>query len=85
MCGQNGEDCCPYTEPFADTLPRGLMPRIDHGHIGHPWASRDWQDIDCSAPCTFNRNGKCSVPSLAEIGDDGRCKGFQAKLATGKE
>jgi len=49
-------------------------PRIDFP------VSRDWEDIDCaSAICINNSNSKCSVPSLAKIGEDGRCKGFKTK------
>jgi len=39
--------------------------------------SRDFEDIDCSAvSCVYNNNKKCTVPSLAKIGVDGRCTGF---------
>ena len=42
--------------------------------------SRDWKVIDCSAKaCIYNRDEHYTVPSLAEIGDDGRCKGFKVK------
>ena len=61
----------------------GLYDRIDHGYIGHPWASRDYADIDCSAiGCEYHLAGKCLVPSKATIGNEGRCLGFKAKLAT---
>lgn len=54
----------------------GLMPHND----GYPNLSRDWRDIDCTASaCASNRLGKCGIPSIAEIGDDGRCKGFQPR------
>lgn len=50
----------------------GLMP----DHDGFP-VSRDWADLDCGASgCAFNRVGKCSVPSIAKVGEDGRCVGF---------
>ena len=60
----------------------GLMGRMPKGNRGghHDWLSRDWEDIDCLATgCMFNRNEKCSVPSLCKIGEDGRCEGFKAK------
>lgn len=48
------------------------------GH--HPWASRDYEDIDCKAAgCMMNLNGKCAVPSVCKITEDGRCEGFIAK------
>ena len=66
--------------------PKRLYDRIDHGWSGHPWASRDWQDIDCNAiACKWNRDRKCSVPALAVIGNDGRCKGFVANIAEREE
>lgn len=45
--------------------------------------SRDWEDIDCSATSCRNndRRGKCIVPSVARIGDDGRCTGFRPVMA----
>ena len=51
----------------------------------YPHLSRDWVDIDCKASCEFQKNNKCLVPSLAEIGEDGRCKGFKAKMSTKRE
>ena len=54
----------------------GLMPH----HTGFPGLSRDWEDLDCSAEaCANNCFGKCGVPSLAKIGDAGRCEGFKPK------
>jgi hypothetical protein len=56
--------------------PMGLMARRPHGYP----VSRDWADIDCKAVgCKYNRSEKCMVPSRCKIGDDGRCKGFEAK------
>jgi len=53
----------------------GLMP----DHDGYP-VSRDWEEIDCSAVrCVYNLCKKCSVPSLAKIGEDGRCTGFRTQ------
>jgi hypothetical protein len=53
-----------------------LMPH----HDGFPLLSRDWDDIDCkSSNCDWNRDGKCLVPSLAKIGEDGRCEGFKPR------
>ena len=58
---------------------KGFMPRIDRA--GHPMSRDYYHDIDCSAVgCLFNREKKCSVPSLAKIGDDGRCVSFKAKI-----
>ena len=57
---------------------QGLMPHREHDYP----VSRDWEDIDCSCiTCIYNRYDKCSVASLAKIGDDGRCKGFKLKKA----
>lgn len=59
-----------------------MMPKGRIGGRGHhhDWLSRDWLDIDCKAVgCFFNRGGKCMVPSRCEIGDDGKCRGFQAR------
>lgn len=53
-----------------------LMPHRPHEFP----VSRDWQDLDCGASqCKWNDKflKKCKVPSLAVIGDDGRCKGFK--------
>lgn len=51
------------------------------GHGGdwrHP-VSRDYQEIDCNASsCMFNKDSKCTTPSLAKIGEDGRCEGFKS-------
>jgi hypothetical protein len=56
----------------------GLMPHND----GFPWLSRDWKEIDCSAKaCKNYGNGRCLIPSVAEIGDDGRCKGFTPSIS----
>lgn len=58
----------------------GICARIGKGkggHDHHPWISRDYLDVDCQAVgCMFNREKKCSVPSLYNIGPDGRCTGF---------
>lgn len=52
------------------------MPHND----GFPLLSRDWDDVDCrSISCVNNRNAKCLVPSLAKIGEDGRCEGFHPR------
>ena len=67
--GPNGE------EKFMTK--HGLMPHNDR----YPFFSRDWQDIDCkSISCQNNRGGKCTIPSKATIGVDGRCEGFSVKL-----
>ena len=48
------------------------------GH--HPWASRDYEEIDCEATgCMFNRGKKCMTPSICKIAADGRCEGFSPK------
>ena len=64
----------------------------EYGYMGlmsrdrSPWdfpVSRDWEDIDCSATaCIYNRIKKCTVPSLAKIGEDGRCGGFKTEIET---
>lgn len=55
-------------------------------HDGYPWLSRDWGDIDCrSQSCMHNRFSKCTVPSLAKIGEDGRCEGFKPGLLEVKD
>lgn len=51
----------------------GLM----QDHDGYP-VSRDWEDMDCSAiRCVYNYMKKCTVPSVAGIGEDGRCVSFR--------
>jgi len=53
----------------------GLMPDCE----GYP-VSRDWEDMDCSAiRCVYNLMNKCTVPSIASIGEDGRCTGFRTQ------
>lgn len=57
-----------------------LMARYPHGSDHHPWASRDYEDIDCKATgCRFNMTEKCMVPSRCKISEDGRCQGFEAR------
>jgi len=54
----------------------GFAPHND----GFPLLSRDWDDLDCkSDSCAWNRIGKCTVPSVAKIGENGRCEGFTPK------
>lgn len=54
-------------------IKKELLPKQDHSYP----VSRDWEDIDCNAKaCKYNRHMKCSVPSLAKIGEDGKCQGF---------
>lgn len=54
----------------------GFMPHNN----GYPLLSRDWDSIDCaSSTCANNAMGTCVTPSLAKIGEDGRCKGFTPK------
>ena len=58
-----------------------IMGLMDHGDR-YPQLSRDWQDMDCKAKaCRFNKLGKCITPSIAEIGDDGRCTGFSPEVS----
>lgn len=60
--------------PMFSRLPK----RNPYGH--HDWLSRDYADIVCRAVgCQFNLAGKCAVPSIAIIADDGRCLGFKCK------
>jgi len=64
-------------ERRANPSVHGLMPR-ERRPYGFP-VSRDWADIDCKATgCRWNQQEKCIVPSICKIGDDGRCKGFDA-------
>lgn len=59
----------------------GLVSR-SYGGFGHP-VSRDWDmdDFQCSATsCVNNRAGLCSIPTLFNIGEDGRCTGFILKM-----
>jgi hypothetical protein len=52
---------------------KGFMPHNN----GFPMLSRDWEQLDCkSSGCANNVSGCCVVPSLAKIGEDGRCEGF---------
>ena len=54
-----------------------LMPRRPYSFP----VSRDWEDVDCkAAQCKWNKGSKCITPSIAVIGDDGRCKGFELDL-----
>ena len=44
--------------------------------------SRDWNmpEIKCGrTKCVANYNGKCTMPSLLEIGNDGKCKGYKKR------
>ncbi|MFA5766585.1 MAG: hypothetical protein WC919_01510 [Candidatus Paceibacterota bacterium] len=55
-----------------------MMESLLPHHDGYP-VSRDWQDIECKAmSCVYNFSGICTVPSLCEISEEGRCKGFKA-------
>lgn len=57
----------------------GLVARIDHGTLHHPWASRDYEEIDCQATgCRYNRERQCMVPSRCKISPEGRCEGFES-------
>ena len=57
---------------------QGFMP----DHDGYP-VSRDWEDMDCSAiRCVYNNCKKCTVPSIAGIGEDGRCVSFRTQEPT---
>ena len=58
-----------------DDTYHGLMPHREHRHP----VSRDWQDLDCKAQCEWQRGGKCIVPSIARINEEGRCIGFKRK------
>ena len=58
---------------MSEAESHGFMPK---GDWQHP-VSRDWAEVDCQAiSCVYNKSEKCSVPSLAKIGEDGKCKGF---------
>lgn len=59
------------------------MGRQGDNSYHHPWVSRDYEEIDCRATgCFFNKELKCSVPSLCKIDDTGKCVGFKAKQQT---
>jgi hypothetical protein len=58
---------------------RGLMDDGGGDRLYFPY-SRDWEDLDCNAEtCLNNICKKCTVPSLAKIGEDGKCNGFKSK------
>ena len=64
-------------------MKESLIGRIGHhdpeGHL--PWVSRDYADVDCLAEgYLFKRGNKCAVPSRWAIGEDGRCRGFEAQV-----
>ena len=55
---------------------KGFMPKHDYRYP----VSRDFQNLPCKTThCQWNRSKSCSVPSLCEIGDDGKCMGYQTK------
>ena len=62
----------------------GLMadPFKDTGH-GYPGGSRDFWMVDVECECTDcvcnSGYGTCAVPSLAKIGKNGKCKGYQKR------
>lgn len=61
----------------AEWMAHGLC---DYGRrpYGFP-VSRDWEHLDCKAVgCRWNKREHCMFPSRCQIGDDGRCKGFEA-------
>lgn len=66
----------PLAEQFLDDCSY-LMP-----HSRRPYdfpVSRDWEHLDCKAVgCRWNKLERCMVPSLAKIGPEGRCEGFEA-------
>jgi hypothetical protein len=73
--------------PAGDIPPNYDFNNMSYGFIPHRCqynhypVSRDWVDIDCNAiACINNRNKKCLVPSLAIIGDDGRCINFKIEV-----
>ncbi len=56
----------------------GLMPRRSRDY-DYP-LSRDWKHIDCKAVgCKYNYNESCSVPSRANLNEEAKCSGFEAK------
>jgi hypothetical protein len=62
-----------------------------HGFMdnrSYPNMSRDWEEIECeNERCEWQMAKQCTVPSLAKIGEDGRCVGFKPRgtLAVKKE
>ena len=60
----------------------GFMP---HREYRFP-VSRDYQEIRCNrTSCEWNISKFCSVPSLCEIGEDGKCKGYKIKDSIGEK
>jgi len=59
----------------------GLMHDPNHPGPRFP-SSRDWNmpTIKCNRKtCAANYNAKCIMPSLLEIGSDGKCKGYKKR------
>ena len=57
----------------------GLAPRCP---VGEYPVSRDWKDIDCKTTvCQNNISGKCAVPSICSIGEDGTYSGFSIQFS----
>ena len=54
-------------------MKEAFMPHSDR----YPNLSRDWEEFDCKSQCAWQKDGHCTVPSLAKIGEDGRCEGYR--------
>lgn len=51
--------------------------------LGRYPSCRDCKDISCNAiSCIYNKDESCTVPSLAIIDKNGKCKGFKTKPKT---
>lgn len=59
----------------------GLVPKTHPYGWDHP-VSRDYgiPNYPCKATsCLFNMMATCVIPSKCEIGEDGRCKGYELR------
>jgi hypothetical protein len=65
-----------------DIQRRGLMAKDHYDSRYMPPISRDFEldNFQCLATkCICNRESKCIAPSVAKIGEDGRCVNFKEK------
>lgn len=66
------------SEKMNSNLHNSLFAPHQPGH-NYPY-SRDWylDYIKCSVvSCIYNRDEKCIIPSMCDIGEDGHCKNFK--------
>lgn len=71
-------------EKVRNFMDHGLM--FDPNHPGRFPSSRDWNipTIKCSVKTCVANYGKCTMPSLIEIGANGKCGGNK-KRKSGKK